>query len=405
MKLFKYEMKKLLFNKGKLFFLAVLFVVYAAVGFSMASGEFELDNSEQSKQAIAKYKHLLSENSGPFDPVQYKESKAIYEATVAKYGTGEPLALQINRNPVLKFHFRYNSFGERVNTYWNGPEKQNGEDISGVYPIQEKLKKLEESNQTDSYAYRYYQERLNTELSHGEPYFEHAYFWNTLFVMYEGIIVIFLFMMVLTFVISPLFTQEVKTEMDSIILCSARGRREIVTAKLLSAGLTSAIISVVYLIAFFTGIWLGYGDLSGIDAPVRSLSGFEFSALNMTIGGATLFAAGWLVFVAIVFGLALSLISALTKNQSVAFGIGITVLLGGAMSDYLGDSLRKLAWPFIDFNFGTMPLFNVIFGGHKMYNVLDHPVSYGTVALVVCIALGTVAALLTYLAQKKRSVV
>lgn len=183
----------------------------------------------------------------------------------------------------------------------------------------------------------------------GEPRFEHAYLWNAFLLMFEGVIVVFLFMMVLTFVISPLFTQEVKTEMDSIILCSVKGRREIVTAKLLSAGVTSAIISVVYLVAFFIGTWLGYGDLSGIDASIRSLNGFEFSSLNMTVGGAVLLAAGWLVFVAICFGLVLSLISALTKSQSAAFGIGIVVLLAGAMLNYLGDRWRKLAWPFADF--------------------------------------------------------
>ncbi|MGI5892408.1 MAG: ABC transporter permease subunit [Bacillota bacterium] len=405
MELFKYEMKKLLFNKNKLILLAILFAVYATVGFSLATGEFELDSSEQSKQAIQEYKHLLSQNSGTFDALQYAESKAIYEAAVAQFGTGEPLAIQINRNPILKFHFRYNSFGERVNTYWNGPEKQNSEDILGVYPIQDKLKELEEANQTDSYEYQYYRERLDTEYCQGEPYFEHAFFWNTLFVMFEGIMVIFLFMMVLIFYISPLFTQEVKTEMDSIILCSAKGRREIVTSKLLSAALASIIISVVYLIAFFVGIWLGYGDLSGIDAPLRSLGGFGFSALNMTIGGTALFAAGWLIFVAVIFGLALSLISALVKDQSVALGIGIVVLLAGAMSNYLGESLRRLAWPFVDFNFGTMPMFNEIFGGYKMYNVLGMPASYGTLAFVICIILGIIAALLTYLAQKKRSVI
>lgn len=405
MKLFKYEMKKLVFNKGKLIFLAVLFVVYTAFAFSMAIGEFELDNSEKSKQAIQEYKRLLSENAGSFDQSQYEESKAIYEAAIAQYGTGEPLAIQINRNPVLKFHFRYTSFGERVNTYWNGSEGKSSKDIIGIYPIQEKLKELEESNRTESYEYRYYRKLLNTELDIGEPYFVNAYYWNTLFIMFEGVMVIFLFMMVLTFLISPLFTQEVKTEMDSIILCSAKGRREIVTAKLLSAGVAAAIVSLIYLIAFFIGTWLGYGDLSGIDAPVRSLGGFGFSALNMTVGGAIVFAAGWLIFVSVAFALVLSLISALAKNQSAAFGIGIVVLLTGAMSNYLGDILRKFAWPFVDFNFGTLSMFNEIFGGYKMYNVFGFPVSYGTVAFVVCIVLGILAALLTYTAQKKRSVV
>jgi hypothetical protein len=231
------------------------------------------------------------------------DEHGIYEAAIAQYGTGEPLAIQINRNPVLKFHFRYTSFGERVNTYWNGSEGKSSKDIIGIYPIQEKLKELEESNRTESYEYRYYRKLLNTELDIGEPYFVNAYYWNTLFIMFEGVMVIFLFMMVLTFLISPLFTQEVKTEMDSIILCSAKGRREIVTAKLLSAGVAAAIVSLIYLIAFFIGTWLGYGDLSGIDAPVRSLGGFGFSALNMTVGGAIVFAAGWLIFVSVAFAL------------------------------------------------------------------------------------------------------
>ncbi|MCX7745333.1 MAG: hypothetical protein N2645_00365 [Clostridia bacterium] len=93
------------------------------------------------------------------------------------------------------------------------------------------------------------------------------------------------------------------------------------------------------------------------------------------------------------------------KNQSAAFGLGIVVLLAGSMSNYLGSEIQKLIWPFVDFNFGTLSLFSAIFGGVKAYNLFGMPVSYGTVAFAVCIVLGTVAALLTYLAQKKRSAV
>jgi ABC-type transport system involved in multi-copper enzyme maturation permease subunit len=408
MKLLKYEMKKLLFNKPKLILLISLFVLYVIVGFffgfSMTSGEFELDDSPQSVQAIIEYKHLLSENVGKIDAGQYEESRAISEEAIAKYGAGEPLAVQINRDPILKFHTQYTQFGQRVDEYWNGPENQNSADIKGVYPLKEKIALLEAEGETNSYKYRYYQNRLEIELSAGEPYFERPVVWNTYFIAFDGIIILFFFLMVLTFFITPLFTQEVSTEMDSIILCSSKGRREIVTAKLLCAGITSVIVAAVYLVGFFIGAVVSCGNLDGIDAPVRALSGFEFSALQMTIGNAALLSALWLLFVSAVYGITLALISSLIKTHSAAFGAGLVILVAGAMSNALGDEFRKLAWPLMDFNFSTMSQFVEIFGGEKQYGLIAHPVPYGTVALIVCLVLGVAVCLFSYIAQKKRMV-
>ena len=41
----------------------------------------------------------------------YEESKAIYKAAVDKYGSGEPLAVQVNRDPVLRFHASITGLG------------------------------------------------------------------------------------------------------------------------------------------------------------------------------------------------------------------------------------------------------------------------------------------------------
>lgn len=394
MKLLKYEMKKLLFNKVKLLLLAAMFILYVILGWGISTGN----------AGATEYDRLIAENTGKFNAQLYEESKEIYKAAVDKYGSGEPLFVAVNRDPVLRFHSLYVRFGQSVEAYWNGPEKQNPNDILGVYPLQEKLKELENANQTDSYEYRRYQMRLNTELAHGEPYFTQSYFWNIYFVAFEAILVIFFAMAALAFFISPVFSQEVKTEMDSIILCSVKGRREIVTAKLLSVGITSAIIAAVYLIGYFVGTWITVGNLSGFDAPVRSLSGFGLSILNVTAGEMAIISALWLILVAAAFGVTLALISALVKNQSAAFGLGIAVLFAGALSNSLGN-MPQFLHPLIYFNFSTLSTFNTVFGSNRIFNLLGTPVSYGMMAFVVCLVLGTLACLLTYIAQKKRSVV
>ena len=394
MKRLKYEMKKLLFNRIKLLLLAAMFILYAFVGWGVSTGN----------AGATEYDRLIAENTGKFNAQLYEESKEIYKAAVDKYGSGEPLFVAVSRDPVLRFHSLYVRFGQSVEAYWNGPQKQNPNDILGVRPLQEKLKELENANQTDSYEYRLYQMRLNTELAHGEPYFTQSYFLNIYFVAFEAILVIFFAMVALAFFISPVFSQEVKTEMDSIILCSVKGRREIVTAKLLSTGITSAIIAAVYLIGYFIGTWITVGNLSGFDAPIRSLNAFGLCILNVTAGEMAIISALWLILVAAAFGLTLALISALVKNQSTAFGLGIAVLLAGALSNFLGN-MPQFLHPLIYFNFSTLSMFTTVFGGNRIFNLFGTPVPYGMMAFIVCVIIGAVACLLNYLAQRKRSVV
>ncbi len=205
--------------------------------------------------------------------------------------------------------------------------------------------------------------------------------------------------------ISPLFTQEVKTEMDSIILCSLKGRREIVTAKLSAAALTSAILAAGYLGASLIGMMIGSGNFSGLGAPARCLDIFTQAPFDLTVGALVGISVLWLILVTVVFGLVLAFISCKMKNQSAAFGIGIVVLLAGMMSANIPQSLRPFLWPVIDFHFGALALFNGIFGGFKTYNILGTPVSYSMMAFAVCLILGTLACLSNYIAQKKRSVV
>ncbi|MEB9896382.1 hypothetical protein P4K96_23380 [Bacillus cereus] len=150
--MFQYEMKKLLINKSKLILLAVLFILYAVFAYASVMGEYELSGSEK-KNAVSEYTRLVSENSGKLNPNQLAESQTIIDAVIAEHGSGEGFRYLLNRDPVLKFHYRYAAFGQNVNEYWNGPQEQDKGNIKGVYPLQEKLKELEADGQTGTYEY------------------------------------------------------------------------------------------------------------------------------------------------------------------------------------------------------------------------------------------------------------
>lgn len=405
MTLFKYEMKKLLLNKSRLILLAVLFILYALIGFgSSFGGEFEIEDGAREQAANSEFMSLVSENTGAYNPEQYEKSKAAREAAIAEYGTGEPLFYKINRDPELKFNSMYTAFGQKVDEYWNGPAEQKPDDIKGVYPMQEKLAQLEAHGQTNSYEYKLCQKRLNAEMAYGEPVFEYVRTWDHFFIAFDGMLIVLMFMLVLTFFISSLFTQEVKTEMDSIVLCSEKGRREIVTAKLLSAAAGSAVIALVYLVGWFSGVLAGCGNVGGLGAPARHLAVFQSTMIHTTVGGIVALSVAWLVFTSSVFGLVLSFVSSKMKNQSAAFGIGIVILLAGMASGALGR-MRDIFWPVMDFNFGTLAMTPGIFGGGKMYNFFGTPISYGTAAFAASIALGAAACVLMYCSQRKRSAV
>ncbi|MEA4849210.1 MAG: hypothetical protein VB106_18400 [Clostridiaceae bacterium] len=405
MKLFKYEMKKLLLNKTRLILLTVMFIIFTLMSLLTSSVIFGMRGSSSYQE----YLNLVMEYSGTLNPEQFAESKQISEAAranhEAEYGKAENdlFMAYLFRNPVMKFQYDYANFGQRVYEYWNGPDHQDKSDIKGVYPLKEKLDTLK--NEQDSYEYKYYHKRLEAELSQGEPVFASKQFWSNFFAAFDITRVVFLFLMTLAFFIAPVFTREIKDDMNGIILCSLKGRREIVTAKLLSVCSTAAILTAVYFTGNFIGAFIANGNVVGFDVPARCLETFKETAINTTVGGMAFFGILWTTLAAVVFGLVVCLISSYAKNQTSVFGLSIVLILTFSMMGFLSDNIHAMIWPLIDFNFVTLSLYGIIFGGSTMYNFLGMPLSYGIVAFIVCIALSVIAVLLTYLAQRKRSVV
>ncbi|MDR1615623.1 MAG: hypothetical protein LBR98_01180 [Syntrophomonadaceae bacterium] len=404
MKLFKYEMKKLLLNRNRLILLAVMFVIFTLMSLLTSSVVFEMRGSGDYREYLA----LVAEHSGTLNHEQLAESKQISEAArashEAEYGKDQNdlFNAYLFRNPVMKFHHDYANFGERVHEYWNGSEPRDKSDIRGVYPLEEKLETLK--YQQDSYEYRYYQKRLETELSQGEPVFADKQFWSNFFAAFDITRVVFLFLIMLAFFMAPVFTRETENDMNGIILCSLKGRREIVTAKLLSVCSTIAVLTTMYFAGNFIGAFAVNGNIAGFDAPARCLEAFRETAIGTTVGGMAFIGILWTTFAALVFGLFVCLISAYAKSRTSVFGLSIVFILTFSMMGFLPDGIHSMIWPLIDFNFVTLSLCGIIFGGSTMYNFLGMPLSYGMAAFIVCIALSAITILLTYLAQMKRSV-
>lgn len=397
-------MKKLVLHKNKLILLAVMFFIFTVMGLWTSSGTFELRGSSSYRE----YLDLVKEHSGALNPVQLAESRQIAEAArashEAEYGKAENdlFMMYLLRNPVVKFHYDYANFGERVKEYWNGPEHQNKLNIKGVYPLEERLAALD--RQQNSYEYKYYQKRLKAELSHGEPVFAHTQFWNNYASAFDISRIVFMFLMTLAFVIAPVFTQEIKTDMNSIVLCSIKGRREIVTAKLLAVCTTAVMISALYFGGYFLGALAATGNIDGFGAPARCFATFEAATIDTTVAGMALIGILWTTLAAGVFALFVCLISAYAKNQTSVFGLSVVFILTFSMIGFTPDYIHATIWPLVDFNFITLSLYSMIFNGGTMYNLFGTPVSYGMAAFMTCIALSAIIVLLTYIAQKRRSV-
>lgn len=400
----KYELKKLIFNKSRLILLAVIFIIFTLMSLLTSSVIFEMRESSSYQE----YLNLVSEYSGTLNYEQYTKSKKISEDArarhVAEYGKAENDLFMMNlfSNPVMKFHYDYANFGMRVHEYWNGPEHQDKSDIKGIYPIKEKLNTLR--HKENSYEYKYYQKRLEIEISQGEPVFAYKQFWGNFFASFDISRIVFLLLITLAFFIAPVFTREIKDDMNSIILCSLKGRKEIVTAKLLSVCFTAAIITGVYFIGNFIGAFIANGNIVGFDAPIRCLDIFSEATIDTSIVGMALFGIIWTMFVAMVFGLFVCFISAYAKSQTSVFGLSIVFILTFAITGFLSDNLQAKLWPLVDFNYVTLSLFSIVFNGGRMYNFLGIPLSYGMVAFMACIVISLIVISMIYLSQRKRSV-
>lgn len=400
MRLLKLEFSKTLTNKKNIIFLGILMILYVVMGFTTTYYNFRGSDNYNT------YVSMVEDNTGTLNEAQGQTSTAALNEAKNKYGWGEAIEYYRATDPVLKFNSDYADFAKAVNEYQNGKEAgtQDIDNLTGIIPLQNKLEELKNNGNENSYEYKRYQQQLEKEKELGAPTFQKVTFWDSLFSNWSGMYVLLLLLFPIAYFIAPIFTQEVKTGMDNIILCSVKGRKEIVTAKIITSIVTSIAIATLFVVGTFIGTFLVLGNLDGIGYGIRCLASFRTAQFGFTIGQFAMISVLWIFLVSMTFALLSLFISAIFKNQAAAFGVSFVVLLLCVLTEMLGSGLKKMLWLIVDFSFESLGDLTKIFGGTTTYNVLGQPISYVVTALIVILAVLIGFGTLIYLAQKKRMI-
>ncbi len=395
MKLLQYELKKLLYNKRSFFFILSLALFYIGIGMGHGLFTFKEDAS------FTEYSQLAKEVAGPKQDKFAKDATTKMNELFSVLGSSHQVMKTSSKDSLTKLYFNYYQYLARVDAYYNGAETDDTDEYTGILPLKKKVEELASEGKTDTYQYKKLKKQLDTQTELGAPEFDNVVLWENLYEGWNGILILILLFFPLAFLISPVFTKEVSTGMDNIILSSANGRTSIVLAKLGAVSVTSMLLSIIYFASTFLGNFLPFMSIEGSSSHVRSLSFMAGSSLDMSIFSFALLTVLWVTMAALVFGIIITLLSSLLKNHAAVFGIGIIVLLFGMILESLGTEIVQQIQLFIDYCFKNTISISTIFGSFTYYNIFGFAIPYWLCSIIVFLAL-SVSGFVALLYQQKR---
>ena len=400
MSLFRFELRKLLFNRKTLLLLLCLFVLYSVVG--LTSTMFLIGGNDSYRA----YEESAANWEGPLDSEKAAEAEMIYQEVSARYGTdARMISRSVKDQPEVILAVNYHAYAERVEEYWNGTPPESAEEPYGIALLQGKIAELERQGKQDSSDYRELSAALERLEELGEPEFANALLWENLFNNWGEHMMQFLLFIPLTFIIAPAFAVEKETGMDHLILSSRSGRRKIVTAKLLSILTASAVVVVLYVTATFIFNFLPHASLHGWDAAIQSIPTYARSMFGFKAWQLAAIGAAWLIFTGTVYSLIVGFVSSRVRNQRGAVGASLAILFINVGLAAMGDAVTQRIQPLIDFGLANVTLIKEVFGEFKVFDVFGMSVSYPVMAFFVLDLFAALAGFGIYRGQKSRAVV
>lgn len=192
--------------------------------------------------------------------------------------------------------------------------------------------------------------------------------------------------------ISPIFTEEYSTGVDSLLLCSKLGRNSLVTSKI-----TASLLFILILAAAFILMDLSFYHynfyLPDSNAPIQSLLMFQGSPYNLTIVQMLLIISVIKLGGCMAFGLLVLFVSARTKSIILSFFINGSVLY---IPFVLPIDQSSFFYFIKEFNFEKLMSVNEFFYINRTFNVFSHNIHYFNVALFIAVFLSAIIVLLTY---------
>lgn len=396
MNLLQYEIKKLLFNKRSMIFIAILALLYISVGVGNSLFTFQENSS------FSEYSEIASDVEGSINQEFAATSTEKIQDLLSIYGSTHSVKRVCSRDSELKLFFDYAQYADRVNSYTNGNSES--DEPTGIVELEQELEQLKDNGKTDTYQYKKLNKQLTTMKKLGAPEFHNVVLWQSLFEGWNGLILLILLFFPMAFLISSVYTKESTTGMDNLILSSEKGRTSIALAKLGAVAISTVFVTLIYFIATFIGNFLPFMSLKGGTVSVRSLGIMSNAQFDMSIFSFALITVLWVTFISIVFGAIIAYISSKFKNQASVFGVGIIILLLGIILEALGSNIVSKLQIIVDFCFDKVLNVSTILGSATTYNLFGFVVPYYILATIIFVLLGVFAILLVIRQQKHRTI-
>jgi len=175
--------------------------------------------------------------------------------------------------------------------------------------------------------------------------------------------------------LSPVFSEEYSTNMDSLLLSSKHGKRKLVTVKLIASTIT-----VLSFVVFFAAVNVGVNafifGLSGSSSRLQELIKYFASPFDLTLGSYFLVQLIVHALGSSAFGLLVLLISVFSRSPLTPFFIGGAVY---GIPIFFNSILRlEGAWvrALVDFSYTQAVKVEDLFLNFRAFNVFGFPVLF-----------------------------
>ena len=186
--------------------------------------------------------------------------------------------------------------------------------------------------------------------------------------------------------LSSMFSGEYSSRMDSIILSSKYGKTKLIRAKIASSVIFIAVLDLIFNLINLLGNLIIFGT-HGWDAPMQCLNSYMYSPYNFTVFQYYLLQLLIHLGACIVFGLFVLLISSISKTQVLTFFICTVIFILPFMVDKVVAIKTPLADLITRFSYTWFMQVERLFSSFKVYNILEHPVFYPVIVIVLMVLL------------------
>ncbi|MBO0585674.1 ABC transporter permease [Clostridium botulinum] len=251
------------------------------------------------------------------------------------------------------------------------------------------LKELKKAGKENTYEYKNKNKANNMYKKLSEPKFFYKEAWEYI----DGFIIDFnlsIVVIMLLLGVSPVFSEEYKTKVATIILSSKKGRRECVRAKILASIIYS--IFVAFICNFISTILITkiYG-IEGFNSPMQSLYDFSCSPYNFTISQFLVKLFFTSLIGSILFVLLILIISNITKSSMMTFFISSFIFaFPMILQKVVGMSNVWWKKPLISLSVTQIINAREIYKVFSTINIFGQPLIYPYFILIYLFFLGTI---------------